>query len=133
MRWIRKLLSDITGKYDVMAYARREKREEDLGCEWYAFLPSEIYPATLARIYQARNEDEAPEELIDPKSPLPKGIAEYYQNRARSFSDEAFELNTEEREALLELARLWFTQALHVRVERPIGVHILKDDAYKLR
>jgi hypothetical protein len=36
------------------------------------------------------------------------------------------------RARALEVARLWFTHALHNAIEEPVMLHILKDDFYKL-
>ncbi len=130
MRFLRKLLNGFSGKYDVMAYARRENRPDHF--EWYAFLPSEIYPATILRILEVRRSGEIPEELIDEHSIAPHGVAMDYMKRALAIPEDAFELNGADRGAVLELARLWFTQALRVKVGKPIGIHILKDEAYRL-
>lgn len=109
MRFLRRLIADFSGRYDILAYARREHRANDLDCEWYAFLPSEIYPATLLRILQARESRELPEELIDPTSPAPEGVARYYLKIAKSLPEEAFDLDLSSpaRASALELARLW--------------------------
>ncbi len=127
--------------YDVMQYAAPEDRSDERA--WFSFTPDQIYPYTLRRIIAVRL-GAAPDELIDPASAVPNGVALSYLAMAKEISEQALYAAMvpksdcrpwviDERAKALNLARLWFTQALHVRMHgTPIGVHILKDDAYRL-
>ncbi len=128
--------------YDVMQYAIPEDRSDER-YTWFGFVPDQIYPYTLRRIITVRA-GAAPDELIDPHSSVPNGVALSYLAMAKEISEQALYAAMipkgdcqpwviEERAKALNLARLWFTQALHVRMNgTPIGVHIWKDDAYRL-
>lgn len=117
--------------------------------KWYAFDPAVIYPATIQRIKEvvASRDSPIPEELIDNQAPPgvePRSVAVAYVNTARLFPLEAWDWALQDRDLVydpkqialraeaLTLARRWFTQALHCAVGSAVGVHILKDDYYRL-
>jgi hypothetical protein len=145
---IRKLLGRETQPalaFDALGLAQPEPRGDDR--EWYAVDPGVIYPAAIERIRQVLATGETPDELtqydcppeVDPRSAgrlivmdaqqvqveawgwalIPKGNLMPEQWPARAFA--------------LEVARRWFTQALHCAVRKPLGLHILAGDGrYKL-
>jgi hypothetical protein len=125
----------------IRAYAVPVDRPNDPDRKWFSFDPVEIYPATINRIYHCLTTGEYPTELIqagDLRNPT--SVAEMYLAEARLIDPQAWkyaliprsELNEEHvlqaRARALELARRWFTQALHVSVGASIGIHILKGD-----
>jgi len=125
--------------YRIRAYAVPESRPADPSRQWFAFDPAEIYPATLQRIQGVLQTGEYPSELIQPGD-HPTSVAEFYLSEARLIDPDAWqyaltprcqladETMLQSRARLLELARRWFTQALHVAVDAPVGIHILKGD-----
>jgi hypothetical protein len=118
---------------NVLQYAALEEREGD-DRSWFSVQPGEVYPAALEELADAVQSGQAPK---DPP------LASLYA-RAAALGPEGLRLGTEPRDALpdelvpvraeaLEIARLWFTEQLHQAVEgRPIGLHIARDDAWKL-
>jgi hypothetical protein len=132
--------------YFVLRYAKPEKRN-DPQYKWYAFEPNVIYPVTVKRIQEVVASREIPGELVDSKPTPgvdPYSVAINYANWAKALPDDAwtFALKTRDsfilpqeitlRAEALNLARLWFTQALSVAVGEAVGVHILNDERYKL-
>ena len=125
--------------YRIQAYAMPENRPVEPDRQWFAFDPVEIYPATIQRIQQVLQTGEYPTELIQPGD-NPTSVAEFYLSEARGIDPDAWqyaltprsqladEFVLQSRARALELARRWFTQALHVLVGAPIGIHILKGD-----
>lgn len=125
--------------YRIHAYAVPENRPADPGRQWFAFDPAEIYPATLQRIQHVLQTGEYPSELIQ-RGDNPTGVAEAYLSEARAIDPDAWQVALvprsevsdeavlQTRARLLDLARRWFTQAIHVLVGAPIGIHILKGD-----
>lgn len=98
---------------------------------WFAVQPAELYPATLAHIQKV---------LEGQRPPDPLGM---YFDAARRLAPAAWAAAELERAACpvdllavraeaLEIARLWFTEMLHQAAAGPIGLHILKDERYRL-
>lgn len=144
---LRKVVSGITGTYDVMAYARKTTVAGFPETDWYLVKPSEIYPATVARIVEAIQTPEVvPAELIDnsPTCLLPDGVARSYLTQAMMLPARAWDLtllpvglvpdeDRKPRAQALELARHWFTEAIHNKIGRSIGIVIdAEDGAYAL-
>lgn len=133
--------------YKILSLATPEKRDDDKGYNWYAVDPAVVYPETVKRILDVLQSGELPQELVDDKAPVeidPRSVARQYLAEARSMPEKAWEWSLTDRTefkdpeqitaraAALELARRWFTQALHVAVGGSLGVHILKDERFKL-
>jgi hypothetical protein len=138
--------------FDPLRLAKRENRRDD-GYLWYAVEPAVMYPAVIRRIQQAMLISDPPPELLEhypaPGSD-PRSVATGYLEMAWSLPAVAFEYALRERSSFtnqieisqraqaLSLARLWFTQALKEAVaasrHQPasIGLHILKDERYRL-
>ncbi len=137
--------------YDILSLVSIEERDDPERVVWYGVDPDIIYPATVKRIREVLASGEIPQELVDPSSPLevdPRGVARLYLSDASRVPADAWQLALtprgefdEESPALsdrafaLEVARRWFTQALHVMAGgngTGMGIHILKDERYRL-
>lgn len=110
--------------------------------------PGIIYPSTIQHIRQVIASPNLPIELYQDFSPPeidPRAVARDYQAKARTLPVRAWDLallprqdlRSPEDESLraeaLTLARLWFTQALHVAISgNPLMLRILKDDHWRL-
>jgi len=134
-------------KWFVLKYAKVEKRPADRVYKWYAFEPGVIYPATVKRIREVIDSGEIPEELIDNRAMPgvdPRSVAMAYASQAKQLPNAFWEYALQDRgdfedpiviairAEALTLARRWFTQALSVAVGQAVGVHILKDERYRL-
>lgn len=114
----------------------------------YEIAPADLYPATVARIQEALADGGVPEELIDP-APIdpriaPAQAAQAYMSQAAAIPADGWRLallprsevtkqaNINLRAQALELARRWYTRALHMAVGAPLGLHILLDEDYRL-
>ncbi len=118
--------------------------------EWYEVVPSKIYPATVERIKQVMKEGVLPKELLDhslDRDPMvaPGTGAMMYVRDARQVNVSAWEWALQPRSDFtkaeqigaralaLEIARRWFTRALHMQMKsEPIGIVITKDENYRL-
>lgn len=144
---IKRVLNKYDGPFDVLAYATPYNHPTSNEHSWYAFEPSAIYPVTIRRMQEAALSDSPPVELVETSEKGPNdGVARAYLAQVQALaSANALDRGLEEhgvyaegtleyvhRIQTLELARLWFTQALHVRIGGPIGVKILNDKRYKL-
>ena len=138
--------------YDILSLVKIEKRDDPDGRTWYAVDPDIVYPATIKRIQAVLKSSEIPQELVDPASPIevdPRGVARLYLSDASRVPADAWKLALiprgefdqdspalGDRAFALEVARRWFTQALHVQTGgngSGMGIHILaKDKAYRL-
>lgn len=137
--------------YDILTLVEREERANDQGYQWYTIDPDVVYPATVVRMRAAIDGGEiAPAELVDPRTPPeidPRGVARRYMAEAKGLPEDAwgvvlmtreqaFEHLDGERRKLrvkaLDLARRWITQALHVAAGVSIGIHVLKDERYRV-
>lgn len=140
---VRQAIAKITGKYNAAALAEREKQSGDNRL-WYIVNPHEIYPATIERIQEVLQTGQAPE-LVDPTSTAPNGVESLYIQEARSIPESAWRWALEDRgnftdpktialrAQALDLARRWYTQALHVQVAgQSMGLHISGDSRYRL-
>lgn len=132
--------------FNVLDFCTVEKRE-DPAYVWYAVIPSTIYPATLARIQEVLSAGIAlPDELIGSANleVAPADGAKQLMRMAKAVPAIGWSLalrprnevtdksQIEARAAALECARRWFTKALKLKVARPLGLRIVKDDAYRL-
>ncbi len=126
--------------------AEPEKRADET-YKWFAVEPAVIYPRTIARIQECLKTGELPQELVQPAvdvGPDPRSVAFDYLSRARAIPYEAWAFATVSKERTpldkqkmraeaLNIARLWYTQALHVANDmQPIGLHIKSDPDYKM-
>ena len=117
----------------------------------FTFEPAVIYPATIARILEVLKDGSLPTELIDKKlnpDVDPRSAALMHRSRIKAIPEEAWDLALKPRSEFtdspddaalvamradaLEAARLWFTRALKNEVGKPVGIHILRDDDYRL-
>jgi len=133
-------------KWFVLKYCQVEKRN-DPAYKWYAFDPAVIYPETILRILAVIESGEIPEELVDNQAAPgvdPRSVAFAYANAAKELPAEGWHYALTDRDQFIDpqqitvranaltLARRWFTQALHCAVGQAVGVHIYKDDKYRL-
>lgn len=115
---------------DPLSLVNKEERADD-GRTWYTCNPEIIYPAVIARIQEIISSGELPDELVDHKGNVeidPRGIARTYASRAKALPLQSWDYALQARDKIqdaqvlairaeaLNLARLWFTQALHVSV-----------------
>jgi hypothetical protein len=117
----------------VLALATREDREED-GYEWFAVDPDKMYPETLEYV----------QTLLQVGTAVPMYLQQYVGGlRAADLDDVAWgdafglpdDLSPERRQQraiVLEAARLVFTAMLREQVGSPIGVHITRDERWRL-
>lgn len=121
---------------------------EQGGYQVFEIAPADLYPATVGRIQEAIAGGELPAELIDhnpadPRIAPAQGAMQYMAeaqaipNRAWSLADVPRDQITKQadvalRAQALEMARRWFTRALQLAAGGPIGLHILKDEDYRL-
>ena len=120
-----------------------EARHAD-GSTWYKIEPGRVYPAILRHI----------EEALDREAVAPDGALAPLWSAAGRLPREAWQWaripkhrcpaeDAPFRAQALEIARLWFTELLHREhsgtlhpregeAMRPLGVHILRDDDWKL-
>jgi len=115
---------------DVLKLVKEEKREDGDNRQWLAVDPAVVYPAMLDYFTRA---------LKDPT--VAASIPGQYRPRVVSLSMGAITMagqktkpdTREGRAQVLDLARLVFTELLHVAIEhKPMGIHILKNEAWKL-
>jgi hypothetical protein len=129
---------------DALSLCTKEVRDERTGggrSDWFAVKPAEIYPAAIADMKKA---------LEKPMGEIPEAFRTVFIE-ARDVGkeqgvprDEAFDLALKPRRgmtspkriaaraAALEAARRWFTRSLKMQVKKPLGLHILKDEADRL-
>ena len=119
---------------------------------WFTCVPEIIYPAVIARIREVLKSGEFPNELVDLNSPAesdPRGVARTYLAQAKELPSEAWKWALQEhdrfyknylsteiamRRQALDIARRWFTQALHVQHGgdgTPMGVHWTNNPAFR--
>lgn len=117
---------------DVFAIAKAEERPE-ADRAWFALNPGELYPATLGHVRQVLEGPRPAEplgQLYDRARALPVEIlTAVAETPSKAAYSNALVL---QRAEALEVARLWFTEMLQQAVGGPIGVHILKDERFKL-
>lgn len=128
--------------FDPLEYVTPEDRADERGYVWYAADPGEFYPAILSLIHDT---------VVNQRRPLP--VPRYNSdgdliavdpNPLQNNYDRAVQLPLSVwtqvqglaegdplRVAVLEEGRLWFTELLHQKVNAPMGLHILKNDAWK--
>lgn len=97
--------------------------------------PADLYPAALADMQDAANRvDQLTPALRQIVWPVRDLLTE--SNVAAALTPKADVQNSSDlstRAALLEAARLWFTEKLHAAINHaPMQLRILKDDAFKL-
>lgn len=136
--------------FNIFDFAIKSDRP-DLVAQGYAPYevdPATVYPATIARIQAVLESGELPQELIDtaPIDPriAPAQGAQLLINEALKVKHEGWtnallprqqftkKSEIEARALALEVARRWFTRALHLAAGQPVGLQILKDETYKL-
>lgn len=136
--------------YEIMSMVEQEKRA-DPAQAWFAVHPAVVYPKTIERIQEVLANGGLPQELVENHAPEevdPRGVARLYLSDARKVPAEGWGLALRDRSEFnyqddpekldaraqaLEVARRWFTQALHTANDgKPIGVHILRDLRFRL-
>jgi hypothetical protein len=99
---------------------------------WYTVDPNDLYPAALAHVHTALGFDKPDGALAqewDAGQMLPPDIwARAARESREDFDDEGLAA----RAAALEIARRWFTELLHKANGQPIGLHIEKDERWRL-
>ena len=134
--------------FDAIALCEKEKRPNDPTVTWLAVKPSDLYPATIARMREVKAKDlRVPAELVGSSDPdgNPQEAARMYAAKVKRFPTAAFVWalkprgefadNSEDlqiRNVVLEIARKWFTRALKLKVKGRLGLHIVKDVDWKL-
>jgi len=117
--------------YDPMTLCSLEPRA-GYDFKWFAVEPAVMYPATIERVLDCLD-GEAPTELGDAAGSI-MGMASQVPpaawDLALSPAPEDKGLR-EVRAAALEVARLWFTQAMQV-IHGTLGIHITKNEDYRL-
>lgn len=137
--------------FDLGAFSKTRKHPV-LG-EYFELTPAEFYPAMVAHIREAIQSPDLPAELVDrdvnPQIDPLLAARRYYNYAKRipegAWSDALVPLavllskphidiikRVRQRAEALELARLWFTRAAKNQAGRPIGIHILKDENFRL-
>lgn len=135
---------------DLKKLVDPENRDAGDDRTWFRCDPAVVYPEVIERIQEVIKSGELPQELVDNASPAeidPRGVARMYLSRAKAVDAAGWKYALQAREKFtdpekillraeaLEIARLWFTQALHVQVGgngTPLGVHWTNSPAFKL-
>lgn len=138
--------------FDPLQIASVEDRPDLPELNTYAVAASELYPPTIARIGEVLEAGGIPQELVDPDPPIgvsrEQGALRLLSNARRvpagAWEDALVsrdEVNgaerLEARAQALEVARHWFTRALHMSTGGGgLNLHILnngpEDAAYRL-
>jgi len=111
--------------------AEQEERA-DSGVEWYAVDPNVMYPLTIDFIRAELNSAVQPPESIRQHMLAASQCAAEDWELAKQSIVHCPAGKRQNRALCLELARLIYTALLHDAVGKPVGVHILKDDRWKL-
>lgn len=162
MNWLRKTLFDtenveepkfdakkVRKVFNAMAFVEIENRKDERS--WFAADPDLFYPATIKRIKEVLNKDVYPIELADPatrpeidmraagrliftdaKNVSAKGWENALKPKG-AFEQSKHAEDLVMRAFALDVARRWFTQALHVQAggdRTPMGLHILDTEVY---
>lgn len=148
----RKQIEHKQSKYDAKSLTTDEDRPKDANRSWFAVDPDVIYPVTISRIQEVLAADVYPEELSDPATDPridSRSAGKIILNDAKRVSEEEWDNALKHRQSFdgikdirkielrafaLDVARRWFTQALHVQVggdRTPMGLHILENKRYK--
>ncbi len=109
---------------------------------WFIVKPEILYPAMIERfteIIEGDNPDELFKGKLDAVDAA-KRLLSKVQKFNKTDLDEALLprqecINihvVERRTEVLETARLWFTRALKISVNKPIGINITKNDNWRL-
>lgn len=135
--------------FDVIALVEVENRKDERN--WFSADPDVFYPATIKRIKEVLHQDIYPVELADPATrpeidmraagrlilnDAKNVAAEGWSNALRSknaFEQSGYAQDLAARAFALDVARRWFTQALHVQIggdRTPMGLHILSTEIY---
>lgn len=116
--------------YDPMKFCTAEKRE-GWDQPWFAVDPQAMYPATITRILEVVESGEKPVELGSAEAQLMSfvlAVPEGGWDLARESRDDVTgKAEVAARTAALEVARLWFTQAMQVK-HGSVGLRILAGD-----
>ncbi len=136
--------------FDVMEMVVLVKRDKEKDRKWFEADPDEIYPKTIKRIKQVIKEGILPEELLDyspDRDPMvsPGAGAMMYVSDAKQVFPGAWIQALKPRSGFtkakqigvralaLEIARRWFTRALHMQMNgEAIGLVITKNEDYRL-
>jgi hypothetical protein len=100
--------------------------------DWFNIDPGDLYPPALAHVKEALAFDKPDGALAqewDHAQMLPPDIWDRAATEAREdFDDEGLAARAE----ALEIARRWFTELLHRSVGAPLGLHVTKDERWRL-
>ena len=136
--------------FDALKMVVLEKRAKEKDRKWFEADPAKIYPATVKRIKQVIKGGILPEELLDyspDRDPMvsPGAGAMMYVRDAKQINANAWIWALKPRSGFtkaeqigaralaLEIARRWFTRALHMQLKgEPLGLHITKNEDYRL-
>jgi hypothetical protein len=130
-------------QFDPQSMVTVEERE-GYDREYVAVAPKDLYSKTVAHIKAVLKEGKAPARYIDVGGEIRQNpLVELYGRAVRvpeQSWDHALEpgdnyppkARTNRAEAL-EVARLWFKEVLHQQIDyKPLGLHITKDERYRL-
>jgi len=135
----------IYNPYDLCEKSENQEPEAEMGTR-FEIEPSVMYPATIDRIVDVLAFGKVPLELMDLHAVFgvnPLAAAEQLITRARKVPawswQDALAPKDEvgpgpriaDRAEALEIARLWFTQAMQVK-EGKVILHILRDERFRL-
>ena len=131
-------------KYSVGQLVEVEERENINDRTYYAVDPAKVYPATVKEIVRRLDEEDVPARYVQAGGEIRDNPLLRLFGRAKEIPPQAWDHALESREnypakareargKALEIARLWFTEVLHQENDyAPLGVHILKDERYRL-
>lgn len=114
---------------DVFTIAEPESRDDDRA--GFVANPADLYPAALAEVVRVVQTAERPSGalglLYDRAQVLQTIDPDAYKRALTGKPGDSG------RAEALEIARLWFTELLHAAIDHaPMGLHITKDEHYKL-
>ncbi len=136
--------------FDALKIVVSVERKKEKDRRWFEADPAKMYPATITRIKQVIKQGILPSELLDYSSdrdPMvsPGAGAMMYVRDAKQVNANAWTWALKPRSGFtkaeqigvralaLEIARRWFTRALHMQMEgKAIGLVITKNEDYRL-
>ena len=129
---------------DALSLTEREERPGEPDRHFRSVKPGDAYPKTIAHIRERIANAAPPDRYISVggsirENPLLTLYGRALEVPAQSW-DHALEPGDNyppkaraNRAEALEVARLWFTEELHQKLDyAPMGLHILRDERYKL-
>lgn len=116
---------------DILRIAKQTEVDAE-GRTWFEVKPAELYPATIAHMRGVVETGQAPQGAL--RQEYDKAVtfnADDWALAEMAFADVTPEIRAR-REVVLETARRWFTEMLHQIAGGSIGLHILKDERFRL-